>query len=397
MLKKLETWQTGLSLASIGLSLLGLATVVKTKKEITSVKHDLARQACQFNNQYPFVSVIVPARNEEKLIEGCLNSILDQDYPNFEVIAVNDHSTDRTGALLARLVQKSSGSLRVVDGLAPEKDWLGKNNALWQGYINTNAKSEWLLFVDADTQLSPLAIQVAVNYGLDNQLDLLSFAPDMTLTDFWSRTLAVEVGKFYQFAANNPFQSAKPDSVEAADAVGPFILARREAYARSGGHRTVRNYVLEDVELARTFRAAGFSTRLIFGFDYLKMTPYEGLGDLWESVSKNLFLVGRKSWLTVAYVIGIECLYGLAPTGLFITSLINAKNQSRTTRLLNLTAIAFLVGLHSELGAIFHVPRRYALLYPLSAVLTSLIMLDSAIRVSLHRAIRWKGREAKID
>lgn len=394
---KKEIWRTGVSLASIGISVAGWATVVKTKKEVAGVKTVLTRHSHYFADKYPFVSVIVPARNEEKVIEACLNSILEQDYCQFEVIAVDDRSNDQTHALLAGLACEHPDKLRVIKGLAPQEGWLGKPNALWQGYKSSDAKSEWLLFVDADTQLAPQALRVAVNYAFANKLDLLSFAPDINLPDFWSRTLAAEAGKFYQFAAKSPFHPVRPDSIEAADAVGPFILARREAYVRSGGHRAVKNYVLEDVELARTFRAAGFSTCLTFGFDYVKMTPYEGFGDIWESVSKNIFVVGRKSWFTVAFVVGVEALYGLTPIGMFLANLTRNKEQNRTIQSFNLLAIGLLIGLHSELGAIFRVPRRYALLYPVSAILTSLIMLISAFRVTFRHAVSWKGREVRID
>ena len=397
MFNKKQPWQMGASLASIGISVVGMATVVKTKKEIAEAKNSLAQEALHTAQEYPFVSVIVPARNEEKVIEACLTSILEQDYPQFEIVVVDDHSTDQTGTVLARLTQKYKDKVRIVEGLAPQGEWLGKPNALWQGYNSSNAKSEWLLFVDADTWLTPQALRVAVNHALANKLDLLSFAPDIKLPNFWSRTLAVEAGKFYQFAAKNPFHPTNPTRWKQLMPSALSFWRDERLMLKATDTGPLEDVYWKTLNWPAHFEHQGFSTRLIIGFDYVKMTPYEGLEDLWESVSKNMFVVGRKSWLTVAYVVGIEWLYGLLPVGLLAAGLISGKSQSQTARLINLVSIAFLIGLHAELGAMFQVPRRYGLLYPISAVLTSLIMFDSALKVRFRKAVSWKGREVRVD
>lgn len=390
---------------SILISLAGTAYFRKQKNEIVRFEAELQKidQEQTLSEDGPFISILIPARNEQNHIEECLVSILEQDYPHFEVLAIDDNSTDDTPTLIAKLEYRYPNRLRLVKCSPPEGEWLGKNNALWQGYEQSNSAGQWLLFMDADTVLKPGALRVAVEYARSHTLDLLSLGPSLRLENFWSRVLAIEIGKFYNFSAHNPFYPAKPGSIEEANAVGPFILARREAYAAVDGHRAVKHFVLEDVELARRFRAKSFTTLFQAAFNYVEMKPYDDLDDLWESVSKNLFLVAHKNWGVIAYVIGVEWLYGLAPIILFMSSTINllffsskGKKENKVSWLLNLTAVLLFLALHQEVGSQFQLPRRYLLFYPLAAVTMSVLMVYSALKGSVKKAVSWKSREIKI-
>ena len=381
------------SIFSICLSGLGTVVFWKAQREVL--------KPLEFGSvsKFPLVSVIVPARNEQDCIEKCLSSILEQTYPNLEVIVVNDNSTDQTAELIAKIAVRYP-VLKIVNITSPlVEGWLGKTNALWQGYLAARANSEWLLFVDADTSLKPGALEASLAHVDQEKLDLFSLIPEMKLEVFWFRVMAAELFKFYNFAANNPFYPIKPGSIEEGTAVGPFILARRSAYQLVDGHRAVKNCVLEDVELARQFRVGGYTTKMQLGTGYVEMTPYNDFREAWEGVTKNLFVVAHQSWRVVAYVILVEWLYGMLQIGLLINGTVRGEYLQRGKRLVwwsNLVAVLGVIGLHGAFNREFKVPISYALCYPLAAILTTIAMLDSAIQVTLFKKVSWKGRKVKL-
>ncbi len=394
----------GISSFSILLSSIGLKLINNAAKEMEDFSQQMQQPLTNVGD-CPFVSVLVPARNEEAFIGECLVSILHQDYPQLEVIAIDDNSTDRSSEILANLVVLYPERLRLVSSSAPVDGWLGKNNALWQGYLKVNPATKWLLFVDADTRLYPETVGKTIAFAQDKEFDMVSLVPKVKLNGFWQHVVSPEILKFYTFAATNPLHRPKPGSVDEATAVGPFILARREVYAAVDGHRGIKNQVVEDVELARRFRAKGFTTVQKSGFDYLEMTPYQDLADLWESVAKNLFVVARRSWPTVGYVIGVELLYGIVPFGLLLVNSSkllgnkrsNKEKPSLTSWLFNLGAIVLLLGTNVQAYRIARLPGWYGLFYPLAAVFACTLMLDSAYRTGVNHSTTWKNRRIEVN
>ena len=395
------------SLVSISLSLAGKKMMKQSTVQVQKESRELTNP--RPSHSVDKIAVLIPARNEEKYIEECLELILRQDYPDFEIIVIDDDSRDTTPAILAHLQKLHPDKLKVVHCILSSSSWVGKNNALWQGFGRVSSDARWLLFLDADTKLRQTnTLRLAVDYLHEHSLDFLSLIPGARPKGFWQRLLIPEIIKFYTFITMNPFHQPVKGSVEEATASGAFILVDRKAYEQIGGHASVKNSVIEDVALARLFRSHNFSTNRIWGAELVSMTPFEaGLGDLWESIGKNIFLAGDKNWLSVVYTIGVEWVYVVAPfyflTAQFVSLVQFEKlptplltRQKCIEQLLNVVACGLVLQIQGEVNEQLHIPKWYSPLCPFAAFLTSLLTLYSAFRVSFQHTVRWKGRKVAV-
>jgi glycosyltransferase involved in cell wall biosynthesis len=242
----------------------------------------------------PQVSVIIPARNEEASLGACLDSFAAQSGLSFEVIVVNDQSTDRT-----REIAKSASGVQVIDADPLRPGWTGKNNAVATGL--RLARCEWILFTDADTIHLHGSLQRAWEEAKEHRVDMLSYSPEQLAVTFWERaTLPVvfaELARQYP-----PSKVSDPNSPEAA-ANGQYILVRREAYDAVGGHAAVASEILEDVALARAFKAAGFRIRFRYAPDAVRTRMYRNFRQLREGWTKNLaVLFPKPGWLAAELI-----------------------------------------------------------------------------------------------
>jgi glycosyltransferase involved in cell wall biosynthesis len=239
----------------------------------------------------PEVSVIVPARNEEVCLGECLQSLVAQDGVAFEIIVVDDQSTDRT-----REIAESFAGVRVIPAGPLPEGWTGKNNALyWSGMV---AKGDWLLFTDADTVHLPGSLARALAEAKEHGADLLSYSPEQIAVSFWEMaTLPVVFAELAR--AYPPSKVSDPESPLAA-ANGQFILIRRDAYEAVGGHAAVAASLLEDVALAQLVKGSGRKIRFRYAADAVRTRMYRSFSQLREGWTKNLALLfPRSGWLAV--------------------------------------------------------------------------------------------------
>jgi len=242
----------------------------------------------------PQISVIIPARNEEACLGQCLQSLATQDSVKYEITVVDDNSTDGT-----REIAESFPGVRVASAGPLPAGWTGKNNALVSGV--RQARGAWLLFTDADTVHLPGSLAHALAEAKSNQADLLSYSPQQVAKSFWERAVMPVV--FAELAAQYPPQKVRDQGSGVVAANGQYILVRREAYERVGGHAAVASQILEDVALARAFRAAGFRVHFRYGDDLVRARMYRNWGELREGWTKNLALLfprpaWRATWIT---------------------------------------------------------------------------------------------------
>jgi hypothetical protein len=228
----------------------------------------------------PEVSVIVPARNEEACLGDCLRSLVGQAGPSYEVIVVDDHSTDHTRAIA------ESFPVRVIDADPLPAGWSGKCNAAWSGA--RIAKGKWLLFTDADTKHTPDSIATGRREARDCLAGLLSYSPKQEVHSFAERVLMPVI--FAELAETyRPKEVCDPKSPVAA-ANGQYLLIRCDVYHTIGGHAAVATAILEDVELARRAKQAGY--RLQFHWsDVVSTRMYRSFPQMWEGWTKNLALL----------------------------------------------------------------------------------------------------------
>ncbi len=230
----------------------------------------------------PEVSIIIPARNEEENLGSCLQSLVAQPGVSFEIIVVNDHSTDRT-----KEIAESFPGVRVFEAGTLPDGWTGKNNAVTIGA--RAAQGTWLLFTDADTVHLPGSLTRALREADDHHADLLSYSPEQIAATFWE--MAVLPVVFAELARQYPPKKVSdPNSPEAA-ANGQYLLIKRDVYATIGGHAAVANDVLEDVALARAVKAARKNIRFRYSPDAVRTRMYRNFRQLREGWTKNLALL----------------------------------------------------------------------------------------------------------
>jgi len=228
------------------------------------------------------VSVIVPARNEEACLGACLQSLATQNGVSFEIIVVDDGSTDRT-----REIAQSFPSVRIVDADPPLSGWTGKNSAMYAG--QKVARGEWLLFTDADTVHVPGSLTRAVEEARQRRAVMLSYSPEQEVHGFWE--MAVMPVIFAELAATyRPALVSDPTSPAAA-ANGQYILIAREAYDAIGGHAAVSGSLLEDVAMAKAVKTSGRRIFFRFGGDAVRTRMYRSFAQLREGWIKNLALL----------------------------------------------------------------------------------------------------------
>jgi chlorobactene glucosyltransferase len=350
---------------------------------------------------YPLVSIIVPARNEERSIRRCVESLLEQNYPNYEIIVVDDGSTDETPDILENIIQTHPRSnrlwvLRLRDEL-PE-GWAGKPHAIHTGVQESHG--EWLLFTDADTWHAPNALQNALTSAMRAGSDLYTLGTAQELPGFWDKVMMPMA--YLGISMMYPIKKVNDPLSSIAIANGQFILIRRAVYDILGGYARseLRNTLLDDRDLAYTVKQQGFRLKLEDGRDLVHVQMYRGLREAWKGWRKNAFLGSRGG---VAFV--ILQLIGLPMVAIvpFILPLVAWMSRHKHARgkvitsteigAATLLELGPLLAYHISIDKELKVPWYYAFAYPLAASLFECILAQSAWRVLRHKGIDWRGRQ----
>ncbi|HJT70350.1 MAG TPA: glycosyltransferase family 2 protein [Terriglobales bacterium] len=234
----------------------------------------------------PVVSVIVPARNEEACLARCLESLVTQTGIDFEIVVVDDDSTDRTGE-----IARSFSSVKVIQAGPLPENWTGKNNAMAAGA--KIAKGKWLLFTDADTVHKPGSLARAVAEAEQHGAALLSYSPEQEVRTFWEKAVMPVI--FAELAAAYPPEKVSDPSSPIAAANGQYLLISREAYDAVGGHSKIANDLLEDVAMARLVKSSGRKVLFRYGGDAVSTRMYRDWAQMKEGWTKNLTLLFSNS------------------------------------------------------------------------------------------------------
>lgn len=339
----------------------------------------------------PPLSVIVPARNEARVIETVVRTVLASDYRKLELIVVDDRSTDETAAIVER-IGRSDARLRLVHGAELPDGWYGKPWACVQGA--RAATGDLLLFTDADTRHTPGLIPRAVAALLDRRDGLVTVAPLQRCLSFWERVVMPQVwlllGVRYHPAAVN--RARRPRDVIAN---GQFILTTRETYDAVGTHEVVKREVAEDLALAQAYHARGRRVFFAFAFDLMETRMYENLPHIVEGWSKNLYLGGRRSFpdepllrALVPLALASVMAFWLLPPAVLLACLAGALPASLALPAAIAGAVSALFWM--AVCADMRIPPLYGLAYPAGAAVVLYIVARSTLRGA--RQVEWKGR-----
>lgn len=341
----------------------------------------------------PRVSVLVPARNEaHRILSASIGSILAQDYADFEVVTVNDRSTDSTLAILRSLAE-GDPRLRVLDGTETHEGWLGKPHALRQAL--EASKGEWVLATDADMLFHASALRTAVEYALDKNCDALTLIPRFEAHTIWERVFVPtwQWGGLILF----PPELVNRDGSRFGMGIGGFFLMRRAALERVGGFEAVRSEVLEDMRMAEALKRSGARLHFQYAPGLVSTRMYSNFAELWESSAKNMFSILRFSvLLTLATLAWMFTLAVIPPALASVSALALALGSANELwpRLLlpNALTWALFVSLLALVNRRFGVRARYALTVPLGWLLSCAVLVASAYGVLTGRGLTWKGR-----
>ncbi|MEP6925946.1 MAG: glycosyltransferase family 2 protein [Pyrinomonadaceae bacterium] len=342
--------------------------------------------------QEPSVSVLLPARNEEKrILAKCVSSLLAQNYENFQIIAVNDRSIDKTGEILHEFA-KGDSKLRVIEGTELPARWLGKPFVLQQALAQ--AKGEWVVSTDADVVFAPEALRSAISYAERNSFDALCLIPFDTCGSFWEAIFLPTFSWFRMLKmppsrVNNPQHSASMG-------VGNFFLIRRTALQKIGGFESVKTEVAEDLRLAELLKQSGARFRLDYAPDLLQTRMYAGFREIWTGFTKNLFAGANFSLLNIIFGAVSIAMFGVLPV---ILAFFCFAAWLFTKQILFFWLLVPAILIYICQTIVFAVlykawskPLGYAFFAPLGMALFGTILLNSAIKVLTGRGVIWKGR-----
>lgn len=329
----------------------------------------------------PRVSIIVPARNEQESIERCLQCLLVLDYPDYEVIAVDDRSTDATGAIMDRVAAVAPASrLKVVHVRELPPRWLGKTHAMWTAACQ--ATGDWLLFTDADVFFHADALRRALAYLQESGFDHLVLFPTMTM-DSPGESMMIGFFQVMFTFGHRPWKVADPKTKDHMG-VGAFNLVRRSVYEGIGTYERLRLAVVDDMKLGQTVKEHGYRQQNVFGRDLISLHWAPGALGVVDNLTKNAFAVMN---FNLAKVLGATFLLLLLNLGPWL-GLLLAPGWGRLGYGLAVAAVALL---YLGMSWRSHISPVYFLSHSPAALLFAYIMLRSTLLTLVRGGVVWRG------
>jgi chlorobactene glucosyltransferase len=334
---------------------------------------------------FPRFSVLVPARNEEENIGNCVSTLLSQDYPYFQVIVVDDNSTDRTWEILQKLASKDT-RLKLLKGKPLPQDWLGKHWACHQ--LAQTADGELLLFVDADTTYQPDMLRHAAGAIIAEKAALISALPRQIVVT-WSELLSVPALYFSILCGIPLGLTNRQRNPLLLAVIGQFMLFRREAYTAVGGYAGVRQNVVDDIAIGRKVIGMRFAYSLLDGNGQVSCRMYRNFHQTWTGLTKSTFASFNFDPFLLIFIQLIVLLIFVEPLIVFIMGLVQPFPFDITAMAglgVSLSLLLFGISHHR-----FQFPLYLVFLYPVSAIFMVVIAIASMV-LTMQGKAKWKDR-----
>lgn len=337
----------------------------------------------------PKVSIILPARNEEKLIRKCLDSLINQDYINYEIIVIDDSSEDQTGKIMLEYAKTNSKIIAVRAQIKPD-GWMGKNWACMEGY--KKATGELLLFTDADTIHSQKVISLAVSHLLTFNLDALSAIPKLLAIDFWTRITLPMISiflhsRFSAIRVNDP-------SKKTAYFFGSFFIIKQKTYQAVGTHEGVKYEIIEDGALGKKVKESGYKMKMVRADDLIEAVWARDKSTLWHALKRlmvPLYLQSKKiaigSFFAVFFLLFVPFVL-LAYSSLFI---FQTTSFSIIFGVSIIASMLIYVGAIIEVKKLLHLRLSDALFAPIGGLVVVLGFLSGLLKA--NSTVMWRGRK----
>lgn len=338
----------------------------------------------------PMVSIIVPARNEGRAISKCLQSLLSQDYDNYEVIAVDDSSTDNTFSIISDL-SKNNHTLTPIKCPPRPDDWVGKNWACFQGYKKSTG--EILLFTDADTVHRSDALSSAINTMIHDKIDALTLVPKLLCQDIITK-VTLPVLSVFLHSRYSPLRVNNPNN-KIGYFFGSFYLISKTNYEKIGTHEEVRQELVEDGALGRMVKEQGMNLRLVRGENYVEALWARDPRSLWHALRRiiiPLHTEKKKSAMMITafiFFILMEPFLTL-PLSLLYLSESLLKGPLEIVCILTIILILICATVQSRFGLLQK--SIYGLGFVLGCTLITASFLMSAFSLKGNRTVKWRDR-----
>ena len=326
---------------------------------------------------YPTLSVVIPALNEAYAVEQSLTSVLTQDYPELEVLVLNDRSTDATGDILERMKQ-TYPLLRVVHIEELPSGWLGKNHALHSGAQKT--RGEWLLFTDADVHFEAHTLCAALAYAVRHDLDHLTAVPQLVARN---PLLKAFVSVFMLLFSFGVLRASAP-ATKAHVGLGAFNLLRRSVYEKLKGHQPIALRPDDDMMLGKLVKQAGYKQVTVFATELLRVEWYTGVREAIRGLHKNAFAGLAYSLPFVMVTVLLLIATQIVPFAAVLLS----TGLLQVIYLLVLINIGFVYLASTKFTKL---PAWYALLHPVGVAILVYAIVVSAVKATWQGGISWRG------
>lgn len=350
---------------------------------LQNIKRLRGQEKIKLHTPNPFVSVLIPARNEEKNIKKCVSSLLKSDYPHLEIIVLDDESRDRTYEIMKKLSVKEE-KLKIIKGRKLPLGWTGKTWSCHQ--LAQAAKGEWFLFTDADTTHKPQSVSVALASAQKAQSLFVTCIPGL-VAKTWSERLFMPVIHF-AFLALIPFKliNYSRDS-RLSFGIGPFILIKKIFYFSFGGHEAIKGKIVDDMALAKKVKENKGKISVIDGTKIMNVRFYTSFKEVWKGFSKNCYeaIGGVPHYL---FVILLACYFLFIYPYLALWEALTSK-QKIVLPLFQVATISFI---RIILSIRFRTSLIYGLLHPLTIIFALSILINSFRLSFFKKKLEWKER-----
>jgi chlorobactene glucosyltransferase len=333
------------------------------------------------------ISVLVPARNEEGKIAACVDSLMSQEYEDYEVIVLDDHSDDGTPIILAEL-KKRYPSLTILQGAALPPEWVGKSWGCHQ--LARRAGGEWLLFVDADTVHDRRSLDAAMAFAERTGARFFTAVPRQRMPGFWEQiAIPMVIFLYFAYLPNRWITQRRDPQFFAAN--GQFLCVARDAYDLIGGHESVRSQLVEDLWLGRAAKRLGIRTALASAIETVECRTYPSLAAIIAGSAKNLFPGFDYSLTALTFFLISTLLLYVAPL-IFLIAAIAKGLYTVDLFWLPLAQLTLAAAMRGMLAHRFGMDMRQLLYQPIGALVISALALNSARLAYSRRGVAWKGR-----
>jgi chlorobactene glucosyltransferase len=402
-------------LISLGICVTWMIIFIKTTLSYESYlantkKNDEWDIHSDYLKNLPAISIIIPARNEELNIERCLLSLVDQNYPNYEVILVDDNSNDNTVQKARKIQQKFKAkfqNLKIIELKSKPQDWTGKTWASEKGLLSS--RYNMLLFLDADCYYAKNCILFAISHMLSNQLDVITGYPFFVLRDFWSK-ISMPLWKLMSFTFQDDASHVNDPNSEVAYLMGCFFMIKKHVLIEIGSFASVKNAIQEDKELGQKLKYSGYKLNMVQMDSFITALWSRNLSTLWHGLARTIspMMLYQKKKVFINFV--TIFILAVLPSLLVVTNFPSImqvqlhKDLTLNNYLHLITFVLYLItfGLTSccvimKLVSMCRIFTCYALLFPLGGLFLTLVYFATMLPLMLSikrssKKIQWKGR-----